>query len=277
MIEYTEAYIISNQINKYLVNKKIIKVSLNPKRSKFTWVYNDGLNYNTKLLNDYIIKSTHYGNIIDITLSNNKIFISDGVKIQYLKEEASNKYPLVITFEDNTYLVFSIIMYGGIWIKHNNENYLFDNWVHNHLNNALLKPDILSDEFNLDYFNNILNQNNTKSLKYTLATNGIIPGIGNGLLNEILYQAKLFHKTKVNLLSEIEINTLFYSIKQVIKNIINNLGRDSETYLLNKKGNYITLPTKYKNNILCHCNSKIEKSNYLGGNIYYCPKCQKKN
>lgn len=61
------------------------------------------------------------------------------------------------------------------------------------------KPSPLSEQFDYPYFLNILSAPSAEKLsaKAVLATEQRIPGIGNGVLQDILYNAGLHPKRKV--------------------------------------------------------------------------------
>jgi formamidopyrimidine-DNA glycosylase len=53
-------------------------------------------------------------------------------------------------------------------------------------------------------------------------------------------------------------------------------GRDIEKDLFGNPGSYITKLSKNTANKPCKiCGTTIIKEAYMGGSIYYCPKCQK--
>ena len=52
-------------------------------------------------------------------------------------------------------------------------------------------------------------------------------------------------------------------------------GRDTERDLLGEKGGYRTLLSKLTVGKPCpYCGNSIQKASYLGGTVYFCPKCQ---
>ena len=113
------------------------------------------------------------------------------------------------------------------------------------------------------------------SLKGLLATEQRIPGLGNGILQDILFNAKMHPKKKVNLLSEEDKEALFDSIKTTISAMVSKGGRDTELDLFGNPGGYRTILCKNTVNKPCPvCGTIIKKESYMGGSIYYCEKCQ---
>jgi len=109
-----------------------------------------------------------------------------------------------------------------------------------------------------------------------LATKQRILGLGNGVLQDICFNAGLHPKRKVNSLNTAEIEKLYKSIINTIQKMINEGGRDTEKDIYGKIGGYKTILSKntYKNPCPI-CSGAISKETYLGGAIYYCQTCQK--
>lgn len=80
----------------------------------------------------------------------------------------------------------------------------------------------LSEAFTFDYFLALPaeEKQQAKSVKAILATEQRIPGLGNGVLQDILYNACLHPKRKWNTLSEEEKRVLFSSVKDTLKEMV---------------------------------------------------------
>ena len=163
-------------------------------------------------------------------------------------------------------------MYGGIGC-------FIDNTLDNkYYKMAKEKPHPLNKEFNEKYYNELISDENVQklSVKAFLATEQRIPGLGNGVLQDILYNARVHHKQKINTLSDEQKTNIFNSIKKTLKEMTYKNGRDTEKDLFSNTGGYITKVSKNTVGEICKvCNSKIEKASYMGGSIYFCSGCQK--
>ena len=141
---------------------------------------------------------------------------------------------------------------------------------------AKQKPSPLSDAFDWILFLELVSKNEAKSAKAFLATEQRIPGLGNGVLQDILFNARVNPKTKVGLLSGQELKTLFQSVKTTLQQMADQGGRDTETDLFGNPGGYHTLMSKNGLGKPCPgCGGSIVKAAYMGGSVYYCPSCQK--
>ena len=276
MIELPEAAVLAGQLNKKIKGKKIKKVIAAFSPHKFAWYQGDPKKYQSLLQGKIIENSVSAGGMVEVKAGNAFMVFSDGVGLKYYENEKQlpAKHQLLIEFEDNSFMTATIQMYGGILCSKegqcSNKYYLI----------AKEKPSPVTGKFNEKYFTGILSADNmqNKSVKFLLATEQRIPGLGNGVLHDILFDAKIHPKRKVETLSAKEVKSLFASIKSVLKKMIEKGGRDTEKDLFGNYGGYITKLSKNTAGKPCGlCGSIIKKENYMGGSIYYCGKCQMLN
>ena len=179
------------------------------------------------------------------------------------------KHQLIIVFDDGSCIALTVAMYGGIWAYKG----LFDNPYYQRSLNSI-SP--LDDAFDEMFFDQIF-RNTTKdiSLKALLATEQRIPGIGNGVLQDILFNAALHPKRKKSSLTDFQKSELFYSLKVTLNNMTDHGGRDTEKDFFGQTGGYKTLLSKNTLKDPCpNCGDTIVKEAYLGGAVYFCPTCQ---
>lgn len=274
MIELAEAVILSEQMNKAIKGKRIKDVIVLHSPHKFAFFYEDPLNYPGLLIGKAIDKVNPVGGMVEINMEDTILLIGDGVGLKYhdKNEKRPVKHQLLLEFEDLSAISASIQMYGGLYGFKKGEN---DNFYYQV---AKLKPSPLSDAFDKSYFESILSIPGMEKLsaKAFLATEQRIPGLGNGVLQDILYYSGIHPKRKMNTLSEMERDKLFNSIKSTLKEMIRLGGRDTEKDLYDQHGGYQTRLSKNTVGKPCPiCNSTIQKEAYLGGSIYYCSGCQK--
>jgi formamidopyrimidine-DNA glycosylase len=113
-------------------------------------------------------------------------------------------------------------------------------------------------------------------MKALLATEQRIPGLGNGVLQDILFNAGIHPKCKKSGLTDCNKDELFRSLKNTLRSMTDEGGRDTEKDFFGKNGGYKTILSKNTVNSPCpKCGEKILKEAYLGGAVYYCPVCQK--
>jgi formamidopyrimidine-DNA glycosylase len=112
-------------------------------------------------------------------------------------------------------------------------------------------------------------------MKALLATEQRIPGLGNGVLQDILFNAGVHPKRKKSTLSDFQKAELFHCLKVTLKSMTDRGGRDTEKDLFGNLGGYKSVLSKNTYSVPCpNCGDTIIKEAYLGGTIYYCPACQ---
>jgi formamidopyrimidine-DNA glycosylase len=274
MIEFPEAFVISAQMNKTISSKIIKKVTANHSPHKFAWFHGEPGNYDNLLKGKRIGKSLSFGGLIEIEIEEMRLLLGDGVNLKYYEkgEKKPLKHQLLVEFEDESFFTGSVQMYGGLWCF---EKDTFDNFYY--LNSKKL-PSPISEDFNLNYFYKMIENPEYQKLsaKAFLATEQRIPGLGNGVLQDILWESKIHPKRKIKTLSSQEKEIIFENVKYVLKKMIDLGGRDIEKDFFGNNGNYITKMSKNGIKKPCKkCGGTIKKEAYLGGSIYFCENCQK--
>ncbi len=276
MIEAPEARFLSEQLNETVRGKKITDVFTQFTPHKFAWFTGSSEEYVKWLSGKTIDCAQPQGGMVEITIGDKVLVLTDGVNLRYLTPgtKLPAKHQLLIAFEDESCLVASVRMYGGLACYDKNATYgkLFD-----YYRIAKSKPQVMTDAFSKEYFLELINAEGAqkKSSKAFLATEQTIPGLGNGVLQDILYHTHIHPKKKIAALTNKEKESLFYQIKETMDDIYRQGGRNTETDLFGKNGKYVACLSKDTAGLACpRCGETIVKENYLGGSIYYCRGCQ---
>ena len=274
MLEIPEALTIADQINSSIRGRQIINVVTEFSPHKFAWYHGNPQGYKELLNGNTIESATAYGGMVHIKVDTAAILLSDGVALRYHAQGESipQKHQLLLELEDSSKVSASVHMYGGICCfsdedKYENPYYMI----------SKEKPSPLSHDFNETYFNKLIASQDVKklSVKAFLATEQRIPGLGNGVLQDILWSANVNPKCKVYTLKEEQIEALFRNIKAVLSEMAVLRGRNTEKDFFGDNGDYKTIMSKNTVGSPCsRCGSIIKKDNYLGGSIYYCENCQ---
>ena len=102
-----------------------------------------------------------------------------------------------------------------------------------------------------------------------------IPGLGNGCLQDILFRAGVHPKRRLETLRETERTRRFHSVKNTLREMADQGGRDTEKDLMGQSGGYQTyLSAKTWRGACPFCGGAIIRQAYLGGNVYFCIRCQ---
>ena len=270
MLELPEAITLAKQLNENITGKRVTKVYPPTKPHKFCWFNGEPDTYDKAVSGCKIIKADGFGIFAELSFDNGmRLCINDGVNLRLISNDNIPKdYQLLIKLDDGQTLAFTVAMYGEICLHDGS----YDNKYYLSSQNAVTP---FSAQF-ADYYYKLLSESKVNlSVKAFLATEQRFPGIGNGTLQDILFNAKINPKRKLSTLSENEKNTLFNSIITVLKKMTELGGRDTEKDLFGIAGSYRTVMSKNGVGSGCpNCGGAITKESYLGGSVYYCPKCQ---
>jgi formamidopyrimidine-DNA glycosylase len=141
-------------------------------------------------------------------------------------------------------------------------------------NPAKLSPS--EDTFTLDRFSSQLDSNNRMLKPVLVGKDAIVVGLSNSAFQDILYRAKLYPKRKASELTKDEKQILYQSILDMLQERIHLNGKTQFSDLYGKQGQYHPPMGPHMKQQACRiCGSTIEQLSYGGGQVYYCPQCQK--
>ncbi|KIO44089.1 MULTISPECIES: formamidopyrimidine-DNA glycosylase [Sanguibacteroides] len=277
MIEAPEALCLAEQLNRTIKGKRVTDLIVKNTPHRFTFFYGDTDEYEKRLFGKTVRRACAFGGMVEICAEDIRLVYTDGVNLRYYGpgERLPSKHQLLVGFEDQSCIIASVRMYGGIWCFPTGD---FEGSLKPYYESAKYKPQVMTDTFDISYFMELLKgeEQGKKSIKAFLATGQTIPGLGNGVLQDILYHARIHPRSKVSSLSFTQKEGLFEAIKVVLSEMYCFGGRSTETDLFGKPGGYISHLSKATLGSNClRCGEMILKENYMGGSIYYCPGCQK--
>ena len=238
MIEAPEARLLATQLNETVRGKRIAEVIPLFSPHKFAWFDGDPERYAAFLLGKRIGSSRNLGGLVEIEADDRLLLFTDGVDLRFREAGAPLplKHQLLVGFEDQSCLTASVRMYGGLfcYAAGGSPGGLYAPYYRS----AKDKPQVLSDDFDRDYFFSLIGNPlvRNKSAKAFLATGQTIPGLGNGVLQDILFRAGIHPRTRVGSLSDHRRSLLYESIRYTLREMLATGGRDSETDLSRPQG-----------------------------------------
>lgn len=280
MIEIPESVTIARQLNGSVKGKKIIQVEAAHTPHGFAFYTGDPAFYSEVMEGRVIGEAAGIGSMIEISLggpegreaSRYSFVVGDGTNIRlYMPgEKLPGRYQTRIVLEDDSSLVCTVQMYGSMFLI---EPECYDNFYYQV---AKQKPFPGSEEFDYDYFCSLREGlSGNLSVKAFLATEQRIPGLGNGVLQDILFLSGLHPKRKIGTVRDGQWKKLYGTVTDVLERMTAAGGRNTEKDLFGEKGSYQTLLSKMTVGKPCpYCGNMIQKANYLGGTVYFCPGCQ---
>jgi formamidopyrimidine-DNA glycosylase len=271
MIELPEAVVIARQINETLAGKRITQTVANASPHKFAWYTGDPKKYPALLTGRTIQDASAYGNHVEICTEDKMLVISTPIRYHPAGEKPPKKHQLYLELDDHSAVSCTVQMWGAmLCLPKDGSGGLPDYQI------ARQKPSPLSKAFDRAYFKSLFDPSSgALSGKEFLATKQRIPGLGNGVLQDILWTAQIHPRRKMGDLASQELKGLYEALKHILAAMTKQGGRDTERDLFGLPGGYKTILSKNTVGTPCPaCGTSIRKEAYLGGAIYYCSGCQ---
>lgn len=278
MLELPEAVVIAQQMNETLRGKRIARAVAAQSPHKFAWYTGDPANYNNLLAGRVIGEAIPVAGQVEIELgdaageANLLLVISAAMHYHPAGEKPPKKHQLLLEFEDGSAMSVTVQMWGAMFCFPKGEKGGFIDY-----DLAKERPSPLSEAFDRAYFDSLFDPECGKlSAKEFLATKQRIPGLGNGVLQDILWESRIHPRRKMATLSAEDVTAMYNAVKTVLRQMTEQGGRDTEKDLFGQPGGYKTVLSKNTVGTRCpDCGTMIAKEAYMGGSIYYCEMCQK--
>ncbi|MBD3192946.1 MAG: hypothetical protein GF308_20070 [Candidatus Heimdallarchaeota archaeon] len=287
MIELPEARAFSKQINETLVGKKIKNALKGQNPHKFAFPSKDakkptvGSEYSDTdferiLKGKTITKSWSNGNCILVQMDDDYLLSlgCGGEKLLYHQTEKTipKKHQLLLAFEDKTFFSVTISGWGEVRLLKTEQ-------LDKHPHIGYDKIDPLSDEFTFEVFEKMIEeipQDRKRNAKRFFISEPGLRGIGNGVIQDIFFLAKIHPKREMASLTKEERKLLYKTTRVELQKMTDLGGRDGEKDLFDNWGEYKRrMHSKTKGEPCPVCGEKIVKQQFGGGSIYFCPSCQK--
>ncbi|MCU0488295.1 MAG: hypothetical protein MUE67_04995 [Anaerolineales bacterium] len=274
MIEFPEAITIARQVNQSLKGKRIQTATRGNSPHKFAFYSHSAEEYAAILPGKIVDSAFAHGSLIIVNLEPDErlVFGEGGERILFHTSEKSlpTKYHFSAHFDDDSWLTVAVQGWGAALLYTQAELENFPRYER--------KPVPLSPEFTLDYFISLfegLTQENKTSLKFFLVSEPGVLGVGNGILQDILFRARLHPRTRAAQTTSEQRVALYTALCATIEQAVALGGRDTEHDLFDKPGKYVKLLDARTVGQPCPiCRTKIQKESFLGGTVYFCPRCQ---
>jgi len=275
MLEYPEIVTMAGQIAEVLRDQTIASVAIAETHPKFMFLNVDLSEYEQRLVGRRIVGTEARGKWIHATLDSGNILLLGEMFGRILYVPADGEMPKkahgIVVFDDGGRLVVTIQAWGGFQV-------LMPDELAAHPYAGSQGPSPLDGVFTLERFDEILDQSgdwSRKPIKAFLVHEGNVAGIGNGMLQDILFRARLSPKRKVPDLDVGDRERLHAAIVETMSEGVRLGGRDTERDFLGVPGGYVALMDRRTAGAPCsECGAPIAKLQYLGGSCYVCSSCQ---
>lgn len=275
MFELPEFVILARQVNATLRGKVVARGNLGNTPHKFVWYNRSPEEFERLTTAKRIGEATSRGKWLFVPLEPGYVLLLGecGGKVLYHQPGAAlpQKYHLLIAFEDGSHLSATTQMWGAMELYEQGEEqhrqYVRD-----------MKTIPLEPEFTFDYFCGLIDAliaEKDRSAKALLTQDQSIPGLGNAIAQDILFQARLHPRHALSALDSDHKKALYDAILATVSEVIAKGGRHDEVDLYGNAGGYIRVMDSTAVGRPCpECGGEVKKMQYLGGSCYWCPNCQ---
>jgi len=275
MFELPEIATLARQINATLSGKVIRQGSLGNSPHKFVWYNQSHVEFTRLTAGKAVGEARGRGKWLLIALEPGYTLLLGecGGKLLYHPPSAPlpQKYHLLLKFEDGSALTAFTQMWGAMELYEAGQE-MDRQYIRG------MRPTPVEADFSLAYFNGLLDElaaGEKLSAKGLLTQQGYIPGVGNSIAQDILYQAKLHPRRLIQGMDGEQRQRLYRSIVGVVEEAVRLGGRNDEVDLFRQPGGYVRIMDSRAVGKPCpQCGSVIEKIQFLGGACYFCPACQ---
>lgn len=276
MLELPEMLTIRRQMSAVLPGKVIQQISLLASPHKFAFLNHDPDRYVSHLSGQSIAGIENRGNYVMLHLQNRESLVLGDMGGRVLYHTSVNtlpvKHQLNMAFKDQTWLTATLQMWGAILLLTPSE-------LAGHSRMKHFSPAPLEDGFTFDHFMSrvdAVSEEEKKSVKFFIISQYGLPGVGNGCLHDILFNAKIHPRTPLAALDETRLHVLWQSARDTLRQMTELGGRSSEHDLFDQPGKYACILSNERTGKPCPvCGTPIQRITYLGGASFFCPTCQK--
>jgi formamidopyrimidine-DNA glycosylase len=277
-VELPEARILAEQMNEELPGKQIeVCDPRDYERMQKIGFMNKDIGDYQKLVCGRVESVASRGNSILVRLDNGmNLFIAPeyGGRILYHEsgDTVPEKYHLRIDFTDGTVLTVRITSMGVIQAV--DDDGLEKSYVYRRDFSGKLSP--VEEGFTLERFSGLLSERNQQLKQVLVGKDAVVVGISNSAFQDVVYRAGLHPKRRASELTGDERRALHDAIRQLINERTRLGGKDRFLDLYGKQGGYTpAMGPNMKQKDCPKCGTPIERMSYGGGQVYFCPNCQR--
>lgn len=275
MFELPEYTLLSRQLNATLSGKTIRQGTLGNSPHKFVWYNRSPQEFDQLTVGKRVGNTSVLGRWMAVGLEPGyRLLLGEcGGHILYHAPGGSLpvKYHLSLAFTDDSSFTVMTTMWGAMELFEAGQEL-----QRQYIKDMRLTP--IDPGFTYDYYSSLLDDllsQGKRSVKSLLTQDQLIPGLGNAIAQDILFNARLHPRHSLSDLTAGQRQVLFAAIIDTVSLVIKKGGRNDEVDLFGKPGGYVRLMDKNAAGNPCPtCGTVIEKIQYLGGACYFCPHCQ---
>lgn len=275
MFELPEYTILARQMNEALAGKTVQRGMLGNSPHKFVWYNRKHEEFEKLTRGKRVGEARVRGRWLTLDLDPGyRLLLGEcGGRVLYHAPGAilPLKYHLLITFTDGSALSAMTAMWGAMELYEAGKEL-----ERQYIKGMRVTP--VEAAFTFQYFSSLVDellQGEKRSVKSLLTQDQLIPGLGNAIAQDIMFNARLHPRRSLADLTDGQRRDLFAAIRDTVRVVMEQGGRNDEVDLFGKPGGYVRIMDSNAAGKPCpECGHTVEKMQYLGGACYFCPKCQ---
>lgn len=277
MVELPEAIVISGQLAAAAKGKRLRSALAGESPHRFAWFNRDCAEYGPRLEGRCVTDCVPFAHFISLRLEGGVgVTFGEGVQITWhpTAGPVPAKRQFHATFDSGEELVGAVRMYGFLLLEDGETD------VGPYLERARMAISPLDPAFTFEEFCGRVKcaqaEERRLTAKMLLAQKQRFPGVGNGVLQDVLWEAQLHPKARIGDLAAGDLERLHQSLVATLGRMRDAGGRSSETDLFGKPGGYQpVMGRRAEGNPCPRCGELVRREAYLGGAIVFCPGCQR--
>jgi len=274
MFDLPEMKTLASQMRAALPGRHIASVEIAEQRPQWLWLTHPPEEYVRRMVGATIGPATADGHWLRLPLEPAQALLLGDFGGRVLLNPPGAKLPkwhLRLGLDDGSALTITVQGWGYVALLSPEEEAAFQPYQHRGIS-----P--LDPRFTREHLAHLLSTREDyvrKPIKSFLVHDPNVGGIGNGMLQDILYRAQLHPRHRVCDLSEDDVARLHAALRETMALAVDQGGRDTERDLHGQPGGYTPLMDRRATGTPCpRCSAPIEKISLLGGSCYLCPACQ---
>jgi formamidopyrimidine-DNA glycosylase len=278
-VELPEAVILAEQMTTTLLEKKIKSCEMQDyKKLQKIGFFNKDIKEFDRLIGCKIASIIQRGNVIRIKMNKkmNLVLCPDyGASILYHESEATlpKKHHLKISFTDGSFLTIRQTGMGLIYSAADQE--ISNLYVVKRDFSDIPSP-IGEHEFTFDKFKELLESKNQNIKGAIVGKTAIVVGLSNAAFQEIIYRAGIHPRRNTSTLTDSEKHDVYDAMKEILNARICSGGKDNWINLYGESGRHtLAMGPNMKDKNCPECGARIEKIAHGGGQVFFCPRCQR--
>jgi formamidopyrimidine-DNA glycosylase len=273
MIELPEAVTYAAGLDAALRGRRVVDARAGSSPHRFAFYSGDPRSYRGRLVDRRPAGVVARGGLVLVDLGDGEhLVLGDGAypRLHAPGARVPDRHQLRIDLDDGAVVTVGVQMYGGLHLVDLDD-------ADPYVQAALTRPSPLSEEFDEEWVAGLWAQEGVDrgSVKAFLATQQRIPGVGNGVLQDVCWAAGVHPRRAVATLDRPARAGLVEALRSTLAAMVAGGGRDTERGLTGEPGGYRTVLSRRTLELPCpRCGGRIVKQTYLGGAVYACAGCQ---